>query len=302
MPMPPPRLSSSISIPCSSQMRWASEHDACGRDLEARRVEDLRADVRVQAHEVQARAASRCGARPRRPRPTDTDSPNFWSSCAVAMNSWVCASTPTVTRTSTGCTTPARAAASAMRTTSSKESMTMRPTPAATAASISAIDLLLPCSRRRSPGTPARSATASSPPDAHVDAEALLRDPARDRRSSGTPWPRSRRAARLRRRRSRGSDGPGRAGRPRRRGTAASRARPTASRTSTPAISMAPSAFRRQEVGPHRRRQPVHLLRGRRPGGRVVQGEAVGVQGSSGMGAHAERLGHRRTPTSDPVR
>ena len=42
----------------------------------------------------------------------------------------------------------------------------MRPTPAATAASISAIDLLLPCSSRRSPGTPARSATASSPPDA----------------------------------------------------------------------------------------------------------------------------------------
>ena len=39
--------------------------------------------------------------------PLASDSPNFWSSWAVEMNSWVCASTPTVTRTSTSCTTPA---------------------------------------------------------------------------------------------------------------------------------------------------------------------------------------------------
>ena len=39
--------------------------------------------------------------------PLASDSPNFWSSCAVEMNSWVCASTPTVTRTSTSWTTPA---------------------------------------------------------------------------------------------------------------------------------------------------------------------------------------------------
>ena len=36
--------------------------------------------------------------------------PNFWSSWPVAMNSWVCASTPTVTRTMTGATTPSSAA------------------------------------------------------------------------------------------------------------------------------------------------------------------------------------------------
>ena len=34
--------------------------------------------------------------------PPERDSPNFWSSCAVAMNSCVWASTPTVTRTRTG--------------------------------------------------------------------------------------------------------------------------------------------------------------------------------------------------------
>jgi hypothetical protein len=61
---------------------------------------------------------------------------------------------------------PVRAAASAIRTMSSKESMTMRPTLASTAVSISTIDLLLPCMSKRSPDTPARSATASSPPEA----------------------------------------------------------------------------------------------------------------------------------------
>ena len=55
--------------------------------------------------------------------------PNFWSSCPVAMNSWVCASTPTVTRTMTGATTPSSAATAAIRSISWKESTTMRPTP-----------------------------------------------------------------------------------------------------------------------------------------------------------------------------
>ena len=42
--------------------------------------------------------------------------------------------------------------------------MTIRPTPASRAAAISASDLLLPCRPMSAPGTPARSATASSPP------------------------------------------------------------------------------------------------------------------------------------------
>ncbi len=95
--------------------------------------------------------------------PAAREKPNFWSSCAVAMNSWVCASTPTVTRTITGTTTPRSRATASSRAISRNESTTIRPTPASTAATSSAIDLLLPCSAIRSGGKPARSATASSP-------------------------------------------------------------------------------------------------------------------------------------------
>ena len=40
--------------------------------------------------------------------PPVIEKPNFWSSCAVAMYSWVCASTPAVTRTITRAVRPAR--------------------------------------------------------------------------------------------------------------------------------------------------------------------------------------------------
>ena len=46
------------------------------------------------------------GVPPPAASPPASENPNFWSSCAVAMNSWVCASTPTVTRTRTRCRTP----------------------------------------------------------------------------------------------------------------------------------------------------------------------------------------------------
>jgi hypothetical protein len=54
--------------------------------------------------------------------PPAIENPNFWSSCAVAMNSWVCASTPTVTRTSTGATTPRSRATASSRAISWNES------------------------------------------------------------------------------------------------------------------------------------------------------------------------------------
>ncbi len=95
--------------------------------------------------------------------PPFSERPNFWSSCAVAMNSWVCASTPTVTRISTGCRTPWLAAMAASSSTSWYESTTMCPTPTLTACSSSSRVLLLPCSAIRSPGIPAASATANSP-------------------------------------------------------------------------------------------------------------------------------------------
>jgi hypothetical protein len=80
------------------------------------------------------------------------------------MNSCVCASTPTVTRTITGAVTPRPAATAATRSISWKESRTIRPTPYSRAARISSTDLLLPWKPIRSPGKPARRATASSPP------------------------------------------------------------------------------------------------------------------------------------------
>ena len=62
--------------------------------------------------------------------PFDTVKPNFESSAPVAMYSCVCASTPGVTRTSTRARRRGRAATSAsMRSSSSNESATMRPTP-----------------------------------------------------------------------------------------------------------------------------------------------------------------------------
>ena len=96
-------------------------------------------------------------------RPFAREKPNFWSSWAVAMNSWVCASTPTVTRTMTGATTPSSAAISATRSISAKESTTIRPIPHSRAWRSSATDLLLPWSATRSGGKPTRRATAISP-------------------------------------------------------------------------------------------------------------------------------------------
>ena len=96
--------------------------------------------------------------------PLASDSPNFWSSWAVEMNSWVCASTPTVTRTSTSWTTPASRAMASSRSISIIESSTTWAMPALTAAVSSATDLLLPCNAIRSGGKSACSATASSPP------------------------------------------------------------------------------------------------------------------------------------------
>ena len=174
MPRPPPRSSSGSSTPA----RRGSSRAARRRG--ARRPRSRRC----------RRSASRCGeCRPtsssdgsvehpahrlERPRRSRSEKPNFWSSCAVAMNSWVCASTPTVTRTSTRCRTPAASAACASRAISCRESTTIRPTPAATARASSVDRLVVAVHRIRSAGKPAASATASSPPVQTSSAEPLL--------------------------------------------------------------------------------------------------------------------------------
>lgn len=106
--------------------------------------------------------------------------PNFWSSWAVAMNSWVCASTPTVTRICTGWRTPSSSATCATRTISSKESSTIRPTPASTARRISAVVLLLPWKAIRAAGDPGVQRGGQLAAGADVEVEPLLVQPADD--------------------------------------------------------------------------------------------------------------------------
>ena len=76
--------------------------------------------------------------------PDEIEKPNFWSSWAVAMYSWVWASTPAVTRTITLAVMPVSAVIAATRSTSSKESTMIRPTPATIARRSSIGVLLLP--------------------------------------------------------------------------------------------------------------------------------------------------------------
>ena len=89
--------------------------------------------------------------------------PNFWSSCAVDTNSWPPAWMPDVTRSMTRARLPRRLAMVAIRSGSPGSSTTILLKPCSMASSISASDLLLPCSTSRRPGTPAASAMRISP-------------------------------------------------------------------------------------------------------------------------------------------
>jgi hypothetical protein len=100
------------------------------------------------------------------------------------MNSWVCASTPTVVRTITFGRTPSSRAIVDSRSISSCESTMIRPSPACSARVSSDTDLLLPCSPIRAGSTPADSAVASSPPvqtSRLSPSSAMIRQIARDR-------------------------------------------------------------------------------------------------------------------------
>ena len=71
--------------------------------------------------------------RPRAAAPLAIEKPNFWSSCAVAMYSWVCASTPGGHPDhAPAAARRARRRSAASRAISSKESTMIRPTPAST--------------------------------------------------------------------------------------------------------------------------------------------------------------------------
>ncbi len=90
--------------------------------------------------------------------------PNFESSWPVLTNSWVCASTPGVTRIRTRGARSPFATSSSMRSISSKLSTTIRPTPTNIARRSSSSLLLLPWSTTRFAGMPAARAMCISPP------------------------------------------------------------------------------------------------------------------------------------------
>ena len=134
MPKPPPRSSSGASVAQLGRDPGVQRHHAVGRDLEPRGVEDLRADVRVQPEQVGATAAPAHGVTASNASPSVIERPNFWSSCAVAMYSWVWASTPSghADHHPRGDTRdPRRPPAS--RSISTNESTMIRPTPASSA-------------------------------------------------------------------------------------------------------------------------------------------------------------------------
>ncbi len=237
--------------------------------------------------------ASRPRARRRRPRVK----PNFERSVPVSMNSWVCASTPGVTRTSTSGGSPraTRRAARAGRARRRSRRRSARRRRRARPAS-SASDLLLPWKTIRSGGKPACSATCSSPPVATSRCEALLVDEPDHRRAEE-------RLARVGdvagpevRRRTRGSGG---GGRPRRRRTGASRTRRRAPRGRARAIPAGTSDRSNGASGSRRRTRSLavvavveagHLL------GRVPPrgcASALGEADAAGLGEPEARLGER---------
>ena len=198
MPKPPPRSSSGSSTPRRvADLRLQREHPPGGH-LEAAGVEDLRADVRVQAAQVQHVLVEDLRRPPRTAAPPASEKPNFWSSCAVAMNSWVCASTPTVTRTSTRGRTPRSRASAVSRSISSNESTMIRPTPASSARASSDDRLVVAVEAdplRRHPGGQRDGQLAAG---ADVEEQALLGDRSGRPPCTGTPCPRSRRRRRRR--------------------------------------------------------------------------------------------------------
>ena len=181
MPKPPPRSSSGSSVPVALGELGVQAQRPAGRDLEALGVEDLRPDVGVDAGQVQRRLRRGRPAAPRPPAPPAIEKPNFWSSCAVAMYSWVCASTPVVTRTITRGRTPSSAARSPSRAISANESTMIRPTPAVSALAQLGDALVVAVQADPAQVDPGPLDHGQLAAGADVDAQPLLAHPAGDR-------------------------------------------------------------------------------------------------------------------------
>ena len=100
MPKPPPRSISGRVTPSSSETRaWsASTRRAATSKPEESKIWLPMWECRPSRS--RPGVSSTCWTA-RKASPPVMEKPNFWSSCAVAMYSWVCASTPEVTRTIT---------------------------------------------------------------------------------------------------------------------------------------------------------------------------------------------------------
>ena len=168
MPKPPPRFSSPSTSPvawCTCPSRPTTRCAAASKPAVSKICEPmwLCSPVSCSAGSRMTRTAAVSAS------PVASEKPNFWSSCAVAMNSWVCASMPTVARISTGTGAPpaaTRAAASgSSRSISSKES-THDVADAGVDGQLRARPATCCCRAARSArrGSPAASARASSLP------------------------------------------------------------------------------------------------------------------------------------------
>ena len=117
MPKPPPRPSSGISMPSSSESLPAgrsARRAATSNPDESKICEPMcecsPGSLRLGGLRIRATASDAS--------PLASEKPNFWSSWAVAMYSWVCASTPTVDPDHHLCVAPRSLGESASRTIS----------------------------------------------------------------------------------------------------------------------------------------------------------------------------------------
>ena len=122
MPTPPPKSMAPVSTPSSSRMRAAKSTTTRAASSKAAvpKICDPMWEWRPRNRRW---GASRILRTTSRACPSATDTPNFWSSWAVAMYSLPPAWTPDFKRTMTGASTPSRAAMRSTAPTSWAESM-----------------------------------------------------------------------------------------------------------------------------------------------------------------------------------
>ena len=154
---------------------------APGGDLEALGVEDLRADVGVDADQFQPRLVGTGGERRRRAAAGDGEAELLIFVCGGDVLMRVRLHPGRGAHHDPGRGYPRSAARAPSRSISAKESTMKRPTPASSAWASSSGLLLLPCSPTRSMSMPARCSTASSPPVQTSMTQPLLAHPPRDR-------------------------------------------------------------------------------------------------------------------------